>query len=70
MSSAKINNPDEIECTLEFSMKLKDWKQVRKTLGSNACYTELQIINEIADLVNRLEQTVYADVDSQQRFGD
>jgi hypothetical protein len=64
MSIATINNPDEIVCTLQFSMKLKDWRQIKKTLGTNAAYTELQIMNEISDLVNQLEKTLYAKTDS------
>ncbi len=59
MSIARVVNPDSINCTLEFTMKLKDWKQIRKTLGTNAAYTELQVMNEISDLVNQLERTFY-----------
>ena len=59
MGIAKIEKPDEIKCTLQFTMKLKDWKQIRKTLQTNAAYTELQVMNEISDLVYQLEQTFY-----------
>lgn len=62
MSIAEIKNPDEIECTLQFTMKLKDWKQIRKTLSSNANYTELQIMNEIMDLVRQFEKIFYPEV--------
>ena len=57
---AIIDNPDEIVCTLQFKMKLKEWKQIKKTLNSNAAYTELQVMNEITDLVIQLEKTLYA----------
>lgn len=59
MSAAYINKPDEIECTLQFTLKLKDWKQIRETLGSNEAYIELKVINEIRDLVRQMEQTFY-----------
>ncbi len=59
MGTAKVNNPDAINCTLSFTMTLKDWKQVRKTLGSNEAYIELQVINEIRDLVSQLEKVYY-----------
>lgn len=62
MSIAEINDPDSIVCTMQFTMSLGDWKQIRKTLRSNAAYTELQIINEITDLVDKLEKTLYADI--------
>ena len=61
MSIAEINNPDEIVCTMKFTMKLKDWKQIKKTLNTNQAYTELQIIGEIQDLVYQLEKTLYAE---------
>ena len=64
MAIAVVKNPGEIQCTLEFTMKLKDWKQIRKTLGTNAAYTELQVMNEISDLVIQLEKTFYADSDA------
>ncbi len=57
MSVARVVDPDNISCTLEFTMKLKDWKQIRKTLRTNAAYTELQVMSEISDLVNQLERT-------------
>jgi len=63
MSIALIDKPDEIVCTLQFKMKLKDWKQIKKTLSTNAACTELQIINEIRDLVQQLESTLYSNVD-------
>lgn len=55
MSSAKIVNPDEVRCTLQFTMSLKDWKQVRTTLNTKGCYAEMQLISEITDLVYQLE---------------
>lgn len=64
MSLAEIKNPDEIVCTLQFTMKLRDWKQVKKTLNKNAAYTELQIINEISDLVYQLEKTLRPNVEA------
>ena len=62
MSTAKIVNPDKIQATLSFTKTLSDWKQIKKTLESNRCYTELQVINEIIDLTNKLEKTFYSDV--------
>ena len=59
MSTAIVKNPDKIECTLSFTMRLDDWKQVRKTLNSNAAYAELKLIDEISDLVYQLEQTFF-----------
>jgi len=59
MSNATIKNPNKIECTLQFTMRLEDWMQIRKTLNENAAYTELQIINEIDSLVCQLEDTFY-----------
>jgi len=64
MAKAIIEKPDEIVCTLKFTMKLKDWKQIKKTLGTNAAYVELQVMNEITDLVFQLEKTFYSDTDS------
>jgi hypothetical protein len=61
MNIAVIEKPDEVACTMQFKMKLKNWKQIRKTLQSNAAYTELQIINDINDLVYQLEKTLYAE---------
>ena len=59
MSTAVIKNPDKIVAELTFSMTLEDWKQVRKTLRTNAAYTELQVIDEISDLVDQIEQVFY-----------
>lgn len=64
MAIAIVENPDEIECTLKFTMKLRDWKQIKKTLGTNAAYTELQVMNEISDLVMQLERTFYNSADT------
>ena len=63
MSVAFVDRPDDIKCTLQFSMSLKDWKQVRKTLQSNTAYTEIQVINEINDLVHKMEQTFYSSLE-------
>ena len=60
MAIANVENPDGIKCTLKFTMTLKDWKQIKKTLRSNPAYTELQVINEISDLVGLLEKTYYS----------
>ena len=60
MATATIDKPDNIKCTLKFSMEISEWKQVRKTLNSNAAYTELMIIREIDDLVSKLEQLLFA----------
>jgi hypothetical protein len=57
---AQVVDPDEIKCTLQFTMTLGDWKQINKTLGSNAAYTELQIMNQISDLVCQLEKVFYS----------
>ena len=62
MATATINNPDGISCTLQFTMKIEDWKDIRETLRKNPAYTELQVINEITDLVDQLEKTLYAGV--------
>ena len=59
MSTARIDNPDDIFATLSFKMKLSEWKQVRKTLRSNAAYTELKVIDEITELVDQIEQVFY-----------
>lgn len=63
MAIAIVENADEIKCTLKFTMKLRDWKQIKKTLGTNAAYTELQVMNEISDLVRQLEKTFYDEVE-------
>ena len=59
MSKATIENVDDIECTLEFTLKIKDWKQVRKTLNTNAAYSEMEIVSKITNLVNQLKKTLY-----------
>jgi len=59
MAIATIVDPDKIECMLQFTMTLEDWKQIRKTLNSNRAYTEVQVMNEIDNLVRQLEQTFY-----------
>lgn len=61
MGRAKIENSDDIKCTLSFTMSLKDWKQIRSTLQKNQAYIELQVIDEIHDLVMQLENTFYSD---------
>lgn len=61
MITAKIDNTDEIICSMRFTLSLKDWKQIQKTLRSNAAFTELKIINPIDELVGRLEKTLYVD---------
>ena len=63
MSIAEIKSPDEIVCTMQFTMKLGEWKQIKKTLSSNAAYTELKIMREITDLICQLEKTLYANTD-------
>jgi hypothetical protein len=60
MSIALIENPDEIMCTLQFKMRLKEWKQIDETLSTNSAFVELKIINEIRDLVSQLEKTLHA----------
>ena len=62
MAIAKVVNPDKIKCALSFTMTLEAWKQIKKTLNSNADYTELQVINEIRDLVSQLEETYYSEI--------
>lgn len=62
MSTAIIENPDKIECTLTFTMTLKEWKQIRKTLDSNPSYAELKVTDEIIDLVRKVEQVFFSDV--------
>lgn len=60
MSTAKIVNPEQIKCTLEFTMTLRDWKKVREALnGSDVGYSGLEIMQEIADLAYQLEKTLY-----------
>ncbi len=44
MGIAKVKNPDNIECTLEFTMRLSDWKNVKKTLSSHPAYAETEVI--------------------------
>lgn len=61
MSLAIIENPDKIECTLQFTMSLGEWKEIRKTLKTEQHYTQLQIINEITNLVSQLERTLLYD---------
>lgn len=62
-STAKIIDPDGIKCSLEFTMTLRDWKLIRKTLSSNAAYAEVQVMNEISDLICQLEKTFYVEKD-------
>lgn len=62
MGMATVVDPNKIKCTLQFTMALEDWKQVKKTLNTNAAYEELQIMTEITDLVSQLEKTFYSDV--------
>lgn len=62
MAIATVKNPNEIECTLQFTMKLKEWKQISKALGANTTYAELQVLEEIRNLVTKLEQAFYSDV--------
>jgi len=64
MGIAKVENAENIKCTLSFTMTLKDWKQIRNTLQKNPAYTELQVINEIHDLVGQLEKTFWSEVKS------
>lgn len=59
MGTAQIENPDAIMCTLEFTMKLKEWRQIKKTLHNNEDYVELHIIREISDLIGQLEKVFY-----------
>jgi len=61
MSEAKIENVDNIECTLSFTLKIKEWKQIRKTLNSNTAYAEMELITEIRELVTKPEQVFYID---------
>ena len=57
---AKVINPDKIQCMLQLTMTLEDWKRVRKTLNTNATYAEIQVIDGIDDLVCQLEKVYYA----------
>jgi len=59
MSIAKVKNPDNIECTLEFTLKLSDWKKIHNTLLKNSSWAEMELISDITDLVSQLEQTFY-----------
>ncbi len=60
MSTAIIKNPDNIVCELRFEMRIDEWEQIRHTLRNNPAYTELQVINEITDLIDQLEKTLYS----------
>lgn len=61
MGIARVKNPDEMHCTLEFTMRLKDWRHVRRTLQTNAEYEEMKLITEINSLIYQLEQAFYSD---------
>jgi hypothetical protein len=61
MATATIKKPDDIECVLQFSMTLRNWKYVRETLNQNPAWAEIQVISEINNLVYKLEQTLVAD---------
>ena len=62
MGEAIIKDPENISCTMQFTLTLRDWKLIRKTLRSNAAYVELELINDITVLVNKLENTLYSDL--------
>ncbi len=61
MGRATIERPDDIKCTLEFSMTLGEWKNVRKTLRNNQAWAENQLIADITDIINKIEQTFHND---------
>ena len=58
-ATAAVSSPDEIQCTLTFTMKLGEWKQIRQTLGTNSAWAEMQVITEIRDLTYQMEKTFY-----------
>lgn len=62
--NAVVKNPGEIECTLELTMKLREWKQIRRTLSTKAEYVELKIIKEIDGVIAQLEQVFYSDINA------
>lgn len=63
MGIAKIDDPDSIKCTLQFTMSLGNWKRVGKTLALNSDYAETKVIAEIMNLVSQLEKTFHSDVE-------
>jgi len=58
MATAVIEDSDNIECSITITMRLGEWKRVRKTLLSNAAFAELKVINQITNLTNRLESVI------------
>jgi hypothetical protein len=63
MTTAKVVKPDNIQCTIQVTMSIEEWKSVKKTLNTNPNYAQLKVIREITGLVNQLEQTFYCHVD-------
>jgi len=59
MSVANVKNPDEIECTLSFTLRLREWKKIKQTLLKNSAWAEMELISDISDLVSQLEDTFY-----------
>lgn len=60
-STAVINKPDDIECTLTFTYTLKGWKAIKEKLGKGSySYSGTDMSRELLDLVLQLESTLYA----------
>jgi len=64
MTNSKVTNPDSIECTIEMTMTIREWKCIRDTLQKNAACLEQQVIMEISDLVEKMGKTFYAGINS------
>ena len=57
-STATVDKPDKIKCTIRLSMSLEDWKAVRKQVD-NGNYACTQVSSAISDLVYQMEQTFW-----------
>jgi len=64
MGTAKVVNPDDIKCSIEFTLTLRDWKKVRETLQKKGDYPELGMLDDISDLIGQLQKTYYNKSDS------
>lgn len=52
-----IKNPDEVEVSLNITMKMKEWKHLKNQLQSS--YPSWKLSSIIGQVIERIEKTIF-----------
>jgi len=59
----KIEDPDKIVGTMSISMRLSDWKAVKKAIDGMKEYPSWDLSHEISKMISAVENTFYDHVE-------